>query len=75
MKQETTNIMSIIAIGIGILALMACFGLYQTIPKETNPVTWTAITQYKDSITALENRIIELEKNKPINYDIILGRS
>ena len=67
MEEET---LTFIAIGIGVIALLACLGVYTMIPEEVeNPVTWGAITQYNDDITAIENRITELERESRPNYD------
>jgi len=57
METET-----VIAIGIGIIALFACFGVYQMIPEEVdNPVTWGAITQYNDEIKAIQTDVAQLK--------------
>ena len=64
---------SIIAIGIGLIALLACFGIYTMIPEaEANPITWTAITQYNDKITTIQNDIIQMKldiKDSDFGYD------
>jgi len=73
MEDQT---LSIIAIGIGVIALVACLGVYTMIPEEeTNPVTWEAIDQYNEKITVIQEDIEELEeetKNPNYNYDNIL---
>ena len=71
MEEETIGI---IAIGVAIIALLACFGVYTMIPEATaNPVTWSAIDQYNDNITAIQLDITELEKENPnYNYDNVL---
>ena len=64
---------SVIAIGIGLIALLACFGIYTMIPEaEANPITWTAITQYNDKITTIQNDIIQMKldiKDSDFGYD------
>ena len=65
--------LSIIAIGIGLMALMACFGLYQIIPVDVeNPLTMEEITQYNDNIKVIQEDIVELKKNSNSNYDAVL---
>ena len=59
-----SNTLSIIAIGIGVIALLACFGVYQAIPEEEfNPVTWGAITQYSDEIATIQLDITDMKKD------------
>jgi len=70
-----TQTLSIIAIGIGLIALMGCFVVGQMIPEEVeNPLTMETITQYNDNIKVIQEDIIVLEGKTIPNYDIVLSK-
>ena len=71
MEEETY---ALIAIVLAVIAIVGCLVVYTQIPEaEANPVTWTAITQYNDKITAIQTRLTTLEqKQTTTNYDSVL---